>query len=78
MSHETDFRYSLERAAGLTLDATCALRTARMGRLPEEHRRRLGAAIYRLESAQSIMFDLKEHPWEQQPPKPEHRQLALM
>lgn len=78
MSAETDFDYALRRAAGLTVDATCALRTARMGRLPENHRRRVNAAIFKLEAAQSIMFEIKEHPWEPPRKSKTPQQLALM
>ncbi len=81
---QTDFRYDLHRACGLTVDATISLRSARQIRgLPERHRRKVAQAIYRLESAQSIMFELGEQPWEQPPkwttpPRAKAEQLALM
>ncbi len=81
---QTDFRYDLHRACGLTVDATISLRSARQIRgLPERHRRKVAQAIYRLESAQSIMFELngpweEEHPWEQPPKSKRPRQMSLM
>jgi hypothetical protein len=84
-SDQTDFRYDLARACGLTVDATISLRTARQVRgLSESHRRKVAQAIYRLESATSIMFELGEQPWEAPPKwsspprKAKAEQLALM
>ena len=76
MSAQTDFHLTIERAAGLTLEATCSARTAAHGPLPHPHRRLLHAAIRKLESAQDDLFKARNDPWT--PPKPPaHQQLEL-
>jgi hypothetical protein len=77
MPAHTDFRYSIDRAAGLTLDATCALRALYRGRMPPPHRRHVHAAIVALEQAQQDMFTAVNDPWSPRP-KPKHHQLELL
>jgi hypothetical protein len=70
MSAKQDFHLTIDRAAGLTLDATCAARAASSGPLPSPHRRLLKRAIARLEGAQQDLFTARNDPWsEQTPPK---------
>jgi hypothetical protein len=78
MSAQNDFHAEIERAAGLTLDATCAARAAGLGPLPPTHRRLIGVAIVALEKAQQALFVARNDPW--QPPKPQSktRQLELL
>ncbi len=76
MSAQTDFFVTLDRAAGLVLDATCSARAAGYGPLPHPHRRLLNRAVRSLENAQDALFQAKENPWAQ--PKPTHRQLELL
>jgi hypothetical protein len=75
MDAQTDFHLTIDRAAGLTLDATCAARAAGHGRLPAPHRRRLAVAIVALEKAQDTLFVLRNDPWS--PPQNKSRQLEL-
>jgi hypothetical protein len=63
MSAQNDFYLTLDRAAGLTLDATCAARSAGTRSLPTPHRHRLDRVIRRLESAQQDLFMLRNDPW---------------
>jgi hypothetical protein len=72
---QMDFHLTLDRCAGLTLDATCAARTAGDLPLPPSHRRQLTSITRHLEAAQNELFSLKEYPWA--PPKPPKRQLEL-
>lgn len=67
MSAQTDFYFSIERAAGLTLDATCAARAAGHGGLPHPHRRLLNRAVRELESAQQDLFTARHDPWSASP-----------
>jgi hypothetical protein len=77
MSAQTDFHYQLERAAGLTLDATCACHAAGILPLPPGHRRLLRAATRKLEGAQQDLFNARNDPWSP-PPKPKTLQLELL
>lgn len=77
MSAKTDFIYDVERAAGLTLDATCAARCAAHLPLPQPHRRLLAAAVRKLESAQDDLFTVRNSPWDQ-PRKSKSRQLSFL
>ncbi|MHB8492463.1 MAG: hypothetical protein ACYDA6_09675 [Solirubrobacteraceae bacterium] len=77
MPSQIDFNIEIERAAGLTLDATCALRAAALGQLPPPHRRLIGVAIVALEKAQQALFVARNDPW-QQPKQPKTRQLELL
>ena len=74
MSAQTDFYQTLDRAAGLTLDAASAARTAGYGRLPRHLRRGLTRATRQLERAQDELFILARQPWDTPPPP---RQLSL-
>jgi hypothetical protein len=75
MDAQTDFHLTIDRAAGLTLDATCAARAAGHGPLPPPHRRRLNVAIVALEKAQDTLFVIRNDPWSA--PQPQSRQLEL-
>ena len=77
MDSENDFHLSIDRAMALAVDATCMLRAARTGRLPEPHRRLLSAAIGKFEWGQDILFQARNDPWTP-PPKPKHQQLTLV
>lgn len=77
MSAQTDFHITIERAAGLVLDAQCAARTAAHGPLPHPHQRLVNRAIVELDRAQDNLFKARNDPWHQ-PPKPKHRQLELL
>lgn len=77
MSAQTDFHYQLERAAGLTVDAACACRTASILPLPHPHRCLLNKAVRGLESAQDALFQARNDPWSP-PPKPKSLQLELL
>ena len=55
MSQDT-LASQLDEAAGLTLDATCALRAAGVLALPVPHRDLVASAITALESAQIDLF----------------------
>jgi len=73
---KTDFAITIDRAAGLCLDATCAVRAAGSGPLPQPHRRLVSVAIVALEKAQQALFQAANDPWSApQPPTP--RQLTL-
>lgn len=74
---EIDFYLTIERAMGLAVDATCELRAARTGRLPEPHRQLLASAIGKLEWAQQILFTARNDPWHHQP-APRPGQLELL
>lgn len=76
MSAQTDFHLTLDRAAGLTLDATCAVRAAGAGPLPQPHRQLVNRAIRQLESAQQALYVARNDPWSA--PKPQHRQLEML
>jgi hypothetical protein len=73
---QTDFDFSLDRAAGLTLDATCAARAAGHGPLPAPHRRLLRSATRHLEAAQQDLWKARTDPWHQ--PTPPSGQLELL
>lgn len=75
-SSRTDFYEAIARAAGLTLDATCAARAAGQLPLPQPHRRLLNSAVRKLEGAQQDLFDARNDPWAQR--KPTSRQLELL
>jgi hypothetical protein len=76
MSAQTDFYLTLDRAAGLTLDATCAARAAGHKPLPRALHHRLSRVVRSLEKAQQDLYSLRNDPWQpQQQPKP--KQLAL-
>ena len=80
MSAQSDFHGCLDRAAGLTVDAACACRAARVLRLPDHHRTLLNSTIDELEAAQADLFAARNDPWpELEPPRPSarHRQLVL-
>jgi hypothetical protein len=77
MSSQTDFTYQIERAAGLTMDATCACHSAGILPLPPGHRRLLIAATRKLEGAQQDLFNARNNPWAP-PPQPKNQQLALL
>ena len=77
MSAQLDFHYSIERAAGLCLDSTCAARAADHGPLPAPHRQLLRSAIRKLEGAQQDLFQARHNPWQQTPPSAP-RQLQLL
>lgn len=68
MQARTDFHLTIDRAAGLTLDATCAARAAGSGPLPAPHRRLLNRAIARLEGAQQDLYTARNDPWSDPPP----------
>lgn len=63
MSAQTDFFLTLDRAAGLTLDATCAVRAAAARPLPNPLEHRVRRLIGKLEGAQQEMFSLRQDPW---------------
>lgn len=75
MGAQTDFHLTINRAAGLTLDATCAARAAGAGPIPAPHRRLLNVAIVALEKAQQALFTVANDPWQ---PQPKPRQLELL
>lgn len=77
MGAQTDFHLTINRAAGLTLDATCAARAAGAGPIPAPHRRLLNVAIVALEKAQQALFTASNDPWSP-PPQPKHRQLEML
>lgn len=77
MLAQTDFHIEIDRAAGLTLDATCACRNVIRGSLPPPHRRLVQTAIVALEKAQQALFVARNDPWSQQH-KQKHRQLELL
>jgi len=77
MDARTDFHLTIDRAAGLCLDARCAARSAVVGPLPHQHRHLLRRAIVELDRAQLALFKLRNDPWSP-PPKPAHRQLELL
>jgi hypothetical protein len=77
MSAQNDFALAVDRAAGLTLDATCAARAAGAGPLPQPHRRLLSTAVRSLEKAQQALFVARNDPWSS-PPAPKPRQLELL
>jgi hypothetical protein len=68
MPAKLDFHLTIERAAGLTLDATCAARAAGQGPLPAQHRRLLRSALRKLEGAQQDLYEARNNPWSSQPP----------
>lgn len=77
MSAQTDFHITIERAAGLVLDAQCAARTAAHGPLPRPHQRLVNRAIVDLDRAQDNLFKARNDPWHQ--PKPRrNQQLELL
>jgi hypothetical protein len=76
VSSQSDFHYSIERAAGLAVDAACACRTAAVLPLPHPHRRLLTKALRGLETAQDALFTARNDPWTP-PPKPKNQQLEL-
>jgi hypothetical protein len=84
MSAQNDFALTIDRAAGLALDATCAARSAGAGPLPAPHRRILSSAILALEKAQMALYEARNDPWDQAPNAQalshldRSRQLALM
>lgn len=63
MSAQTDFYLTLDRCAGLTMDAACAARSAGHKPLPLPHRIRLNSITRKLESAQDELFRLRSDPW---------------
>lgn len=77
MRAQTDFNLTIDRAAGFTLDATCAARAAGGGPLPAPHRRRLNVAIVALEKAQQALFVIRNDPWST-PTPPQLQQLELL
>jgi hypothetical protein len=77
ISPEQDFRFSLDRAAGLTVDAACACRAAGVLPLPAPHRRLLNRASRALTEAQDALFQARNDPWSTQRPK-RHQQLELL
>lgn len=64
---QTDFHFTIERAAGLCLDATCSARAAGYGRLPAPHRRLIQRAVRSLEAAQDALYEARNNPWAQPP-----------
>ena len=76
MPAQTDFHITIDRAAGLTLDATCSARVAATLPLPHPHRRLINSAVRKLEGAQDDLFKARHDPWSQ--PKPKHLQLELL
>jgi hypothetical protein len=77
MSAQRDFHFQLERAAGLTVDASCACRSAAILPLPHPHRRLLTSAARHLERAQDDLFQARNDPW-QAPKPPKMLQLQLL
>ena len=73
---QTDFHLTIDRAAGLLLDATCACRAAVAGPLPMGHRAVMRRAIGKLESAQTDLWKARNDPWASTTLK--ERQLALL
>jgi len=57
------FEVTVQRAAGLALDAGCSARAARGLPLPRPTRRRLDAAIVALECAQLNLAQAFDTPW---------------
>jgi hypothetical protein len=66
-SAQTDFHLTIDRAAGLVLDATCSARAAGQGPLPAPHRHLLRRAVRSLESAQQDLFTARNDPWSRTP-----------
>ena len=77
MSAQTDLHYQLDRAAGLTVDAACACRSAGALPLPAPHRRLLNAATRKLEGAQMALYNARHNPW-RQPRQATPLQLELL
>lgn len=75
MSAQQDFHLTIDRAAGLCLEATCSARAAGHRGLPQPHRRLVTAAVRKLESAQQDLFQARNDPWST--PTPKQRQLQL-
>lgn len=65
MDAQTDFHLTIDRAAGLLLDATCSARAAGQGPLPTPHRHLLRRAVRSLERAQQDLFTARNDPWTQ-------------
>jgi hypothetical protein len=76
MPADRDFHLTIDRAAGLTLDATCACRAAAQRPLPAPHRRLLNSAIRSLERAQLDLVKARNDPWHP-PQQPKPKQLSL-
>lgn len=76
MQRERDFHFSLDRAAGLVLDATCSARAAIALPTPAPHRTLVTRAIADLERAQQRLFTARNDPWSWQ--QPQHQQLTLV
>ncbi len=73
-----DFARQIDQAAGLTMDATCALRAAGIGPLPHPHRHLLTRAIRSLERAQDTLHTLRNEDVWHKPPPPKPKQMALL
>lgn len=73
---QNEFAYCTNRAAGLTVDAAGACRTAAKLPLPDSHRALLRRAQRGLDDAQDALFQASRLPWPQKP-KPV-QQLALL
>lgn len=75
MSAQSDFHYSIDRAANSIVDAACTCRAAGAQGLPAPHRRLVGVAIVALDKAQQALFTARNDPWQQTPPKSQQLEL---
>lgn len=64
MSAERDFQLTLDRAAGLLLDAACAARAAARGPIPRSHRLKTQSAIASIVMAQDELYLVRRTPFQ--------------